>query len=189
MRVWLGTSPPFAGRFHTVSWVVLTGYMGAGKSTVGRAVAEHLDRPFLDSDAVIEHAAALDIPRIFATKGEVWFRRTEERTIRGIVESSPGGVLAIGGGAIENPKTRDLLHRVASVIWLHAEPEQLWERVNGSSRPLATDEAQFLRRYARRERFYRETAHVEIDALLPFENVVTAAVNFASGGSDPGRVE
>jgi len=171
-----------------MSWLVLTGYMGAGKSTVGRAVAERLDRPFLDSDAVIERDAGIEIPRIFATKGEVWFRRTEERTIRGIVESSPHGVLAIGGGAIENPKTRDLLHRVASVIWLHAAPEQLWERVNGSSRPLATDEAQFLRRYSRREQLYRETAHVEVDALMPFESVVAAVLNVASGGADAGRV-
>ena len=137
---------------------------------------------------VIERDAGLEIPRIFATKGEVWFRRTEERTIRGIVESSPHGVLAIGGGAIENPKTRDLLHRVASVIWLHAAPEQLWERVNGSSRPLATDEAQFLRRYSRREQLYRETAHVEVDALMPFESVAAAVLNVASGGADAGRV-
>lgn len=155
-----------------MAWVVLTGYMGAGKSTVGRAVSSRVSRAFLDSDDEIERETGLAIPRIFATRGEVWFRRTEERTIRAIVEREPAGVLSIGGGAVENARTRDLLHRVAHVVWLRATPEQLWDRVMGSARPLATDRDRFLRRYARREAFYAATAHVIVDAAQPFDDVV-----------------
>jgi len=155
-----------------VAWVVLTGYMGAGKSTVGRALAGDLMREFIDADERIERDAGIDIPKIFATKGELWFRRTEERTIRNIVESDPPGVLSIGGGALESPRTRDLLERVGCVVWLRADPELLWDRVTGSTRPLATDRDRFLRRYARREGTYAESAHITVDADQPLEAVV-----------------
>ena len=147
-----------------MAWVVVTGYMGAGKSTVGRALAGRLEREFIDADERIEHAAGIDIPKIFATKGELWFRRTEERTIREIVQSEPDGVLSIGGGALESPRTRELVHRVACVVWLRAAPERLWDRVTGSTRPLATDRERFLRRYARREAAYAEAAHIVVAA-------------------------
>jgi shikimate kinase len=155
-----------------MAWVVVTGYMGAGKSAVGRALAGRLGREFIDSDERIEHAAGMDIPKIFASKGELWFRRTEERTIRGIVQSEPGGVLSIGGGALESPRTGELVHRVACVAWLRADPERLWERVTGSTRPLATDRDRFLRRYARRAAAYAAAAHVTVDADQPFDAVL-----------------
>jgi shikimate kinase len=101
-----------------MSWVVLTGYMGAGKSTVGRDLAARLGRGFVDSDDRIEADAGIDIPKIFATKGEVWFRRTEERTIRGIVTDETPGVLSVGGGALESARTRDFLGRAALGVWL-----------------------------------------------------------------------
>lgn len=155
-----------------MGWVVLTGYMGAGKSTVGRMLAERLGVPFLDSDAVIEAQAELPIPRIFATKGEVWFRRMEERVIREITASEPAGVLAIGGGAVESEKTRDLLARTAHVAWLRMDPAALWARVNGSDRPLASNEAVFLRRYERRVPAYTQVAAHVVDAGRPVAEVV-----------------
>jgi len=155
-----------------MAWVVVTGYMGAGKSTVGRALAGRLGRQFVDSDERIELAAGIDIPKIFATKGELWFRRAEERTVREIVESEPAGVLSIGGGALESPRTRALLERIACVAWLRADPQRLWERVTGSTRPLATDRDRFLRRYARREAAYAEAAHITVDADQSFEAVL-----------------
>lgn len=155
-----------------MAWVVVTGYMGAGKSTAGRGLAGRLGRAYADSDERIEQAAGVDIPKIFATKGELWFRRNEERTIRDIVQSAPDGVLSIGGGALESPRTRELVHRVACVVWLRADPANLWERVTGSARPLATDRDRFLRRYARREPAYAEAAHITIDADRPFDGVL-----------------
>ena len=89
-------------------WLVLTGYMGAGKTSVGRRVANRLDRTFTDADRVIEEQAGMPIPEIFCRRGELWFRRTEERVIREILTGEPG-VLALGGGAVESASTRDLL--------------------------------------------------------------------------------
>jgi shikimate kinase len=153
-------------------WVVLTGYMGAGKSSVGRALAGQLGCAFVDSDQRIEADAGIDIPKIFATKGEVWFRRTEERTIRDIVSGEPAGVLAVGGGAIESARTRDFLRRTATVVWLDADTDVLWARVSGSTRPLATDATRFARRYARRRPAYAEAADVTVDAARPLDAVV-----------------
>jgi shikimate kinase len=155
-----------------VAWVVLTGYMGAGKSTVGRAVAGRLRREFVDSDERIERETGIDIPKIFAAKGELWFRRTEERTIRAILGSDPAGVVAVGGGALESPRTRDLVQRVACVVWLRADPERLWDRASGSTRPLAVDRDRFVRRYQRREGGYAESAHITVDADQPLDAVI-----------------
>ncbi len=161
-----------------MSWVVLTGYMGAGKSTLGRDLAARLGRGFIDSDDRIEMDAGIDIPTIFASKGEVWFRRTEERTIRGIVTDEPAGVLAVGGGALESARTRDFLGRSAVVVWLDADADVLWGRVTGSARPLATDHGRFIRRYGRRRPAFEETAHVVVDASRPIE-IVAAEVEAA----------
>lgn len=147
-----------------MAWVVLTGYMGAGKSTVGRLLAERLGVPLVDSDARIEADAGLPVTRIFATKGELWFRRTEERVIREVLAERPEGVLALGGGAVESARTRDLLTRVADVVWLRGAADVLWARVAGSGRPLATDEGRFARRLERRTPFYEEVAGLVVDA-------------------------
>lgn len=167
-----------------MAWVVLTGYMGAGKSVVGRALAERLGRHRVDSDALIEERAGLDIPRIFATKGEFWFRRTEERVIREVLEGPDEGVLSVGGGAVESARTRDLMSRVADVVWLRADPEVLWRRVNGSGRPLAADRDRFLRRYAKRVPMYEEAAGLVVDAERPVAAVVDEIV--AGLGTSPG---
>jgi shikimate kinase len=140
----------------------------------------------MDSDDEIERDSGLTIARIFATKGEVWFRRTEERTVRQIVEREPAGVLALGGGALENARTRDLLHRVGQLVWLRATPEELWDRVTGSSRPLATDRNRFLRRYARREAFYAGTAQFTADAAQPVDVVVAEIQTWLEGAVDAG---
>jgi shikimate kinase len=163
-----------------MAWVVLTGYMGAGKTSVGRAVAARMGRHFVDSDARIEADAELAIPTIFSTKGELWFRRTEERTIREIISDDADGVLAVGGGALESSRTRDFLTRSAQVVWLQVDPERLWERVSGSSRPLATDHDRFLRRYARRAGAYASAAHVVVDADRPLDEVAEAVIHGVS---------
>lgn len=155
-----------------MSWAVLTGFMGAGKSTIGRAAATARGIAFVDSDERIEQQEGTDIPTIFATKGELWFRRMEERVIREVVEQTPAGILSIGGGAIESAKTRDLLSRTAGVVYLRAEPALLWQRVVGSDRPLATDEARFTRRFRRREPLYEEAADLVLDASQPREQVL-----------------
>lgn len=162
-----------------MGWLVLTGYMGAGKSTVGARVAEGLGVRLVDVDAEIEERAGMDIPAIFAKKGELWFRRTEERVIREILASTPEGVVSLGGGAVESAKTRDLLSRQEGVVWLHPSVDVAWARVSGSDRPLAVDKGRFARRAASREPHYREVAGLEVDADAPLEEVVATVLTFA----------
>jgi len=161
-------------------WLVLTGYMGAGKTSVGRRVAARLGRRFVDADAAIEEHAGMTIAEIFPKKGEVWFRRTEEAVIRDILAGEPG-VLALGGGALQSAKTRGLVHRGADVAWLRCPPEVLWERVAGSGRPLAVDRDRFLRRAASREAGYAEAAHLEVDASGLLDDAVARVATWAEG--------
>jgi shikimate kinase len=165
-------------------WLVLTGYMGAGKSTVGAAVAEAGGVPFVDVDAEIETRAGMAIPEIFAKKGELWFRRTEERVVRELLASAPEGVLALGGGAVESPKTRDLLRRHPLVVWLNPSLDTAWARVQGSGRPLATDRGRFDRRAEARVASYREVADLEVDADAPLSDVVARVRAFAAEHED-----
>lgn len=122
---------PYAGRT-----IALVGLMGAGKSTVGRRLAEKLDRPFYDSDTEIEKAAGLSISDIFALHGEADFRRGEKQVIKRLLELPPH-VLATGGGAFIDPETRTLMREKAVTVWLNADLETLWRRVQKrDNRPL-----------------------------------------------------
>jgi len=151
-------------------WLVLSGFMGAGKTSVGRRVSTRLGRPFVDADRAIEERAGMEIPEIFSRRGELWFRRTEETVVRELLAGEPG-VLALGGGSLESARTRDLVARVADVVWLRASVDVAWGRVKDSDRPLASDRERFERRAAAREESYREVADLEVDADGPADEV------------------
>ncbi len=157
----------------------MAGYMGSGKSSIGRRLARELGREFIDADRAIEDHAELTVPEIFSKRGEVWFRRAETDVIRRIIQEGAPGVLALGGGALGSAKTRSLLAREATVIWLNVSPEVAWRRVDGSDRPLALDRGRFVRRAAARESIYREAADVEIDADRSFKQVLAAVTDWA----------
>jgi shikimate kinase len=117
--------------------IVLIGMMGAGKSSVGRRLAARLGVPFIDADSEIEAAAGMSIPEIFAAHGEPYFRAGEARVIARLLDSGPQ-VLATGGGAIMNQRTRDLIHIKGISVWLKADLEVLLKRTRRrSDRPLA----------------------------------------------------
>ena len=122
---------PWAGRT-----VALVGLMGAGKSTVGRRLAERLGRSFHDSDNEIEKAAGLSVADIFSLHGEEEFRRGEHQVLKRLLDEKPH-ILATGGGAYLNPETRQLMREKAVTIWLNADLETLWKRVSRRNhRPL-----------------------------------------------------
>ena len=120
--------------------IALVGLMGAGKSTVGKRLADRLNRKFYDSDHEIERAAGLSISDIFTLHGEAEFRRGERRVLERLLSETPH-VLATGGGAYLDPDTRDLLREKAVTIWLNADLETLWRRVSKRGhRPLLKTE-------------------------------------------------
>ena len=109
--------------------IVLVGLMGAGKTTVGRRLAQRLDLPFVDADHEIERAAGKSIPEIFAEDGEEFFRNGEERVIARLLENGPQ-VLATGGGAWMREATRERVRKKGVSVWLKADIDVLMERVS-----------------------------------------------------------
>ncbi|RDV03799.1 shikimate kinase [Undibacter mobilis] len=119
--------------------LVLVGMMGAGKSSVGRRLATRLGLNFIDADTEIETAAGMTIPEIFALHGEPYFRAGEARVIARLLDQGPQ-VLATGGGAVMDPRTRDLIHIKGISIWLKADLDILTKRTKKrgtGDRPLA----------------------------------------------------
>lgn len=116
--------------------LVLVGLMGAGKSCIGRRLAQRLGLPFVDADREIEQAAGCTIPEIFARHGEQAFRDGERRVILRLLESPPF-VLATGGGAFIDPGTRAVIRQKAISIWLRADLDLLAKRTaRRNDRPL-----------------------------------------------------
>jgi shikimate kinase len=116
--------------------IVLVGLMGAGKSTIGRRLAQKLDLAFVDADAEIEQAAGKSVQDIFRDHGEASFREGERRVIARLLESGPQ-VLATGGGAFMNEETRNNISRRGIAVWLKADIELLMKRVRRrDNRPL-----------------------------------------------------
>jgi len=119
-----------------VSHVFLTGFMGAGKSTVGRLVAARLKRRFLDLDAMIEEREGALVSEIFRTHGESGFRRAEHDALRSL-EREPAAVVATGGGVILREDNRALLRGLGTVVYLSVTPEEAIARVgDAAGRPL-----------------------------------------------------
>ncbi len=144
--------------------LVLVGLMGAGKSSVGKRLATLLSVPFTDSDAEIAAAAGMSIPEIFATLGEPAFRDGERRVIARLLNERPG-VLATGGGAFIEPRTRAEIKRRATSVWLRADLDLLWDRVRDRpGRPLlqAPDARAVLEDLSRR----RSPIYAEADVIV-----------------------
>jgi shikimate kinase len=134
--------------------IVLVGLMGAGKSTVGRRLADKLGLPFVDADHEIEAAAGKTIPEIFADHGEAYFREGERKVIARLLDSG-AAVLATGGGAYVNTETRNLIKLKGVSIWLKADLPLLMRRVSRrSNRPLLkSDDPQAVMRRLIEERY------------------------------------
>jgi len=146
--------------------IFLVGSMGSGKSAVGRRLARELDRPFIDSDDVIEERSGVDIPFIFEREGESGFRQREARIIEELT-SLPGIVLATGGGSAQDPANRAFLHDRGFVVYLHATIDQQLKRTRrGHERPMLKggEPREILARLmAVRDPQFREIAHLVIE--------------------------
>jgi len=144
--------------------IVLVGLMGAGKSTVGRRLANRLGLPFVDSDSAIEDAAGYSAAEVFERFGERDFRDGERRLVARLVDGSVG-VIATGGGAFVDSRTRELLNNRAITIWLDAPIEVLSERTSRrNTRPLLRtgDPKATLARLAQERRSSYAEAHIHV---------------------------
>jgi len=122
-----------------ISNIALCGFMGTGKSSVGRLVAEQLHFAFLDTDTVIEARAGKTIPQIFADEGEAVFRALEKKIVKELA-TRDRTVISTGGGLVVDPENMASLMEHAFVICLWARPETIFARVkNQSNRPLLHD--------------------------------------------------
>jgi len=120
--------------------LILVGLMGAGKSSIGRLVATQLGIPFVDTDVEIERVSRMTISELFAAYGEEEFRALETRVIKRLLKGGPR-VVSTGGGAFINERTRRHVKKGGLSLWLKADLDVLWERVNKrDTRPLLKTE-------------------------------------------------
>jgi shikimate kinase len=146
--------------------LVLVGFMGSGKSSVGRILSSLTGFALVDTDTLVAQEAGQSIPAIFKQHGEDHFRALETKVLQSLV-GRIGLIVATGGGVITAEENRQLLPQIGPVVWLDASPEQLHQRVKHSKRPLLqTDDPRrtLEELYRRREPLYREAATVRIDS-------------------------
>jgi shikimate kinase len=145
--------------------VGLAGFMGCGKSTVGRLLAARLGWRFVDLDPLIEERAGISIAQIFERLGEPAFREMEQETLARVlgeaVEQAKPTVIALGGGTFAQPTAAEMLRAAAcAVVWLHCPTGVLLARcATMNNRPLFRDEASFLALYAQRLPFYERAEY------------------------------
>jgi shikimate kinase len=142
--------------------VAIVGYMGSGKSAIGRSLARRLGREFVDLDRNIVEETGRTIPEIFEHSGEEYFRNLEHRALLDALDGARERVIACGGGIVVRPQNRERLKRVPTVF-LREDLGVLYGRTRGAGRPLrGASREDFERRYTERLPLYEEVADFEV---------------------------
>ena len=176
MRIRPGSRPENSPSARETVAVFLIGFMGAGKTSVGKALGRRLGWPFEDLDERITARAGRTVDQIFADSGEAGFRRLEHEALRELLSEVKVSrrVVALGGGAfVQSENARLLEESRAKTVFLDAPVEELWRRCSeqGLKRPLRQDQEQFRRLYEERRPFYGkvlwciETSGKEVEAV------------------------
>jgi shikimate kinase len=152
---------------QTDNTIILIGMMGAGKTTIGKSLANYLDKTFIDSDQEIQKRTGVTIPVIFEIEGEIGFRKREADMLQELIKID-NIVLATGGGIILNEENRKLLKKKGTIIYLRAAVNDLLHRTrHDKNRPLLqiTDlQAKITELYDQRDPIYRELAHIVVES-------------------------
>ena len=123
--------------------IFLTGFMGCGKSTIGKGLGRRLGVGFIDTDEQIESAVGMEISQIFATKGEAWFRKFEEDTVASVISQNNQNIISLGGGTLLSPPTVQKILANGTLIYIKSDPVEIWKRIKHSTRrPLLRHEGE-----------------------------------------------
>ncbi|MBE6749097.1 MAG: shikimate dehydrogenase [Ruminococcaceae bacterium] len=158
----------FKGLFNNKENIVLIGMPASGKTTIGTELSAILNRPFYDSDRLIEETENCTIPEIFKNKGEAYFRECEADAIFTLSKNN-SSVISTGGGAVLNKKNIELLKENGKIFFLDRPLEML---VTTNDRPLSSNRADLEKRYNERYELYKTYADVLLDASGSIEDVV-----------------
>jgi len=152
--------------------IYLIGFMGSGKSTIGKLLAERLGYKYIDTDEEIEKETGLKISEIFEKYGEKYFRELEKKKIKELSEQSEL-VVSTGGGLPANNENMEVMKKTGEVIWLKIDFETFLSRTDGDpNRPLLKEDINKLKdRFNGRKRFYSQ-ADIVIDGNKPVEEVL-----------------
>ena len=147
--------------------IILIGFMGSGKTTIGKALEEKTDMTFVDTDELIEAYEGCKISEIFADKGEAYFRRLENETLKDLLASTDNKVISTGGGIVTNQEIIPLLKQLGKVFYLRIKPETVVKRLEGDkTRPLLIGEDKLVkveRLMTDRKELYEMAADKTID--------------------------
>ena len=168
-----------------MSNVILIGYMGCGKSTIGVRLSYRLQQPFLDTDKMIENKSGRTIAEIFDTEGEEYFRKLETECVRGLLSEKKWYVIATGGGLAVRKENQQILKELGKVVYLRVKPETVFERLkNDTTRPLLRGENpmdKITQMIAMRGPRYEECADIIIDVDgKSFEEIIKEIEEFVS---------
>jgi shikimate kinase len=168
--------------------IFLVGMMGAGKTTLGKALAHRTGHEFLDTDRVLVERTGVPVATIFEVEGEAGFRKRESAVLAEIAQRD-GFVVATGGGIVLEEDNRRVMRESGTVVYLRARLENLWERTrHDATRPLLATEnprATLETLLAQREPLYREAAHVVVDAGTQSSSTLVNRVMTALRAHDP----
>jgi shikimate kinase len=147
--------------------LILTGFMGSGKTAVGKLLSEKLGWDFFDADPLVEQHLGMPIHEIFELHGEPGFRKAEEAVVLGLLEETSraetGTVVSLGGGAVTIPAVYERLIREPLVVLLDEDINMAFRRARGGKRPLADDIDKFQALYSERESLYRRLSKYIVD--------------------------
>jgi len=149
--------------------IILVGFMGCGKSTIGWELHKSLGYPFIDTDQAIEKEVGRKISKIFETDGEAAFRKMETECLKQLIEQkTKRTIIATGGGMVTTPENIALLRTLGFVVWLTCSPESIYERTSrNNNRPLlqcANPHEAIRELLAKRKPLYKASAHLEINS-------------------------
>ena len=165
--------------------IVLIGFMGSGKSTIGRELNKSLGYQFIDTDQLIEQQAGKTIPQIFEQDGEEVFRDMETQLIQEMINQKPNHhIISTGGGTPLRPENQTLLQDLGFVVWLTCTPEDILQRTSRSKdRPLLNCDDPLpviMKMLAQRNPIYEQTAHLTINtSSLAFDEIACGILESA----------